>query len=159
MPSKAKDPEPDAGRPKRRKKRRFPRGGPTAAEKRRLKSKLLVMRQQLVRSSQGLADEALKGSGQDFSVDHMADYGSDNFEQDFSLALLQGETELLQAIDNALLKMEGRSELPYGLCEDCALDEEAWEPDAPAPWIPTGRLEVLPYAPLCVAHQEATEEG
>jgi RNA polymerase-binding transcription factor DksA len=157
MPSRAKDPDPQPDRPKRQKKRRFPRGGPTAAEKRRLRTKLLAMRQQLVRSSQDLADEALKGSGQDFSVDHMADYGSDNFEQDFSLALLEGETEVLQAIDAALLKLDGRSELPYGVCEDCAQDE-AWDPETPAPWIPTGRLEVLPYAPLCVAHQEAQEE-
>ena len=76
--------EPDSPR------RSFPRGGPTAAEKKAFRVKLMELRAQILRSSKDLADEALKSSGQDFSVDHMADHGSDNFEQEMSLSLLEG---------------------------------------------------------------------
>jgi RNA polymerase-binding transcription factor DksA len=139
---------------------RIPKGGPTKPDLKRYKAILLQMREKLVRSSQNLADEALKASGQDFSVDHMADHGTDNFEQDFSLALLEGENELMRDIHDALEKIEGRGELPFGLCEGCADVLEERGPDAvPAPWIPKGRLDVLPYARLCVVHQEKQEGG
>jgi DnaK suppressor protein len=157
MPSRASDPDRPRKSPKTA---RVPRGGPTAADRRRLREKLVTIRARLLRSSQDLADEALKGSGQDFSVDHMADYGSDNFEQDFSLSLLEGETEVLQAIETAIQKIDGSHELPYGMCEECALeDPSAWNGETAAPWIPVGRLDVLPYAALCVRHQELQEEG
>ncbi len=155
MPSSAQ--EPDSQRAKRG---RFPPGGPTAADKRRLREKLLAMRAQLLKSNKDLADEALKGSGQDFKVDHMADFGSDNFEQDVSLSLLEGETELLQAIEKAIRKIDGQEKLPYGICEDCANEPDTWDDeDSTAPWIPMARLEVVPYAEYCVKHQEAREEG
>jgi DnaK suppressor protein len=155
MPPDSNDADPGAPP---RPRRPFPRGGPSAAEKRALRAKLLAMRAALLASSKDLADEALKSSGQDFSVDHMADYGSDNFEQDFSLSLLEGETEILQAIDAAIEKLDGMGDLPYGVCEDCA-DDEQWDEATPAPWIPVGRLKVVPYATLCVPHQEVREEG
>jgi DnaK suppressor protein len=149
--------DPDSGTPTKP-KRSWPRGGLGAADKRRLREKLVAMRQSLRESSKDLADEALKGSGQEFKVDHMADFGSDNYEQDVSLSLLEGETELLQAIEYALARIDGKEELPYGICEDCAL-VEAWDPETSAPWIRIGRLEVVPYALYCVPHQEAREEG
>jgi RNA polymerase-binding transcription factor DksA len=144
--------------PKKRAAPKFPKGGPAAADRARMRVKLLALRAQLLRSNQDLADEALKGSGQDFSIDHMADHGSDNFEQDVSLALLEGETELLEAIDAALQKIDGNHDLPYGVCEECA-EEETWDISPAAPWIPVGRLEVVPYARLCVPHQELREEA
>lgn len=144
------------------KRRRVPKGGPTKADLRRFKEVLLRLRANILRSSQKLADEALKSSGQDFSVDHMADHGTDNFDQDFSLALLEGETELFRDIQDALDKIDGRADLPYGMCENCA-DEQP--PDgspqrcATCPWIPNGRLEAVPYARLCVTQKEIEEEG
>jgi DnaK suppressor protein len=149
-PDDSPDGNPEEGRRPRRKP---PHGGPNAADKARLRAKLVGMRLQLLRSNQDLADEALKGSGQDFSIDHLADHGSDNFEQDVSLSLLEGETVLLAAIDEALRKIDGEHDLPYGMCEECA-EEETWDRETSAPWIPVGRLEVLPYARLCVRPQE-----
>jgi RNA polymerase-binding transcription factor DksA len=138
--------------------RGLPKGGPSKPELKRYRTLLLQMRDKLVRSSRNLADEALKASGQDFSVDHMADHGTDNFEQDFSLALLEGETELMRDIEDAVEKIDGKAELPFGLCESCADDIGARGPEAvPNPWIPKGRLDVLPYARLCVVHQERQE--
>jgi RNA polymerase-binding transcription factor DksA len=140
--------------------RRYPKGGPTKADLKRHRQALEAARAEVLRKSGQLASEALKASGQDFSVDHMADHGTDNFEQDFTLALLEGESETVREIDAALAKIAGRGELPYGLCETCA---ESWAaagfpPDA-QPWIPRGRLDVVPQARLCVRHQEALEEG
>ena len=40
-----------------------------------------------------------------------------------------------------------------------AAELDEWSDDTQAPWIPTGRLNVLPYAVLCVAHQEEQEEA
>ena len=152
-PKNADEPENSADTPRRS----FPRGGPTAAEKRALRTQLMTMRAKILRSSKDLADEALKGSGQDFSVDHMADHGSDNQEQEVTLSLLEGEQEMLDAIELAIRRIDGAEVPPYGICINCAA-LDSWPKDSPAPWIPTGRLQVLPYAPLCVAHQEEQEE-
>ena len=120
-------PQPADGR------RGYPPGGPDAALQARLRERLLALRAGLLRSNRDLADEALKGSGQDFSVDHMAD----------------------QAMEDAIRKIDGYHELPYGACEACV---EAGLGDGASPWIPAGRLEAVPYARLCVPHQEAQEE-
>ena len=92
-------------------------------------------------------------------VDHMAEYGSDNAEQDVNLSLLEGESELLEAIDSAVRKIDGVEEPAYGLCEACVRQGGGWDAETGAPWIPTGRLDVVPYARLCVRHQEEQEEG
>lgn len=157
MPSRSEDsPSSTSGAPKKS-RRRFPRGGPTKAELKKWREELIELRTNILRSSRKLADEALKGSGQDFSVDHMADHGTDNFEQDFSLSLLEGETELFREIQHALEKIEGQGDLPFGLCETCA--DEAQEDGDPTPWIAKGRLDAVPYARLCIPHQEREEEG
>jgi DnaK suppressor protein len=141
-------------------RRKVPKGGPRKPELRRLRDRLLAMRAQLLRSNRELAEEALNSGGQDFSVDHMADHGTDHFDQDFTLSLLQGESELLAAITAALERIDGLRDPPYGMCEICAEDDPArWEATPGAPWIPLGRLEVVPYATLCVPHQERTEEA
>ena len=47
--------------------------------------------------------------------------------------------------------------MPYGLCEECA-DEEQTDPEF-SPWIAKARLGAVPYARLCVPHQEREEES
>jgi DnaK suppressor protein len=139
--------------------KRLPKGGPNKVDQKRYRQVLVSLQEKLSRSSQNLADEALKSSGQDFSVDHMADHGTDNFDQDFSLKLLEGETEVMRDIEDAIAKIDGKRDLPFGLCEFCADEIQSRGPEAVAmPWIPKGRLDVLPYARLCVLHQEK-EEG
>jgi DnaK suppressor protein len=137
------------------KKRTWPKGGPSKADLKRYRDRLLEMRRALLSSSQELAAEALKSSGQEFSVDHMADHGSDNYEQDFSLKLLEGEAEQLAEIREALMKIDGRVELPFGLCEACS--DEAQNLCPSCPWIPASRLDVLPHARLCVQTKEIEE--
>jgi RNA polymerase-binding protein DksA len=107
----------------------------SAPERQKYRKTLLKERSELVSDKESREREALKAAGPDFSVDHMADYGSDNFEQEFTLGLLEKDVEKLRDIDDALLKLEDGS---FGLCEDC---EER---------IPVPRLDVIPYARLCI---------
>jgi RNA polymerase-binding transcription factor DksA len=119
------------------------------------RTRLLEMRTQLLSSSRDLAKEALQSGGGEFSVDHMADHGSDNFEQDFNLKLLEGEAGQLEDIRDALLKIEGTHELPFGLCEACSDSPQGLCPTCP--WIPASRLDVIPQARLCVQTKESEE--
>jgi DnaK suppressor protein len=135
----------------------WPKGGPGKADLKRYRQALLDLRATLLSSSKNLAAEALKASGQDFSVDHMADHGSDNYEQDFSLKLLEGETEQLADIREALMKIDGKLDPPFGLCEACA--DDALGKCESCPWIPASRLDVLPHARLCVQTKEMQERG
>jgi RNA polymerase-binding protein DksA len=106
------------------------------------KQVLVTLRARLRGDVSQLADEALKRNRQDASGDlstmpiHMADIGSDNFEQDFTLTLLESEEGTLQKIETALARIEDGS---YGMCETCG------EP------IPRARLQAIPYALQCVS--------
>jgi DnaK suppressor protein len=88
-----------------------------------------------------LADAALKKNRPDGAADsssmpiHMADLGSDNFEQEFTLSLMENEEDTLMAIESALERIEDGT---YGQCEECGVK------------IPKARLNAIPYAPLCV---------
>ena len=66
---------------------------------------------------------------------HMADIGSDNFEQEFTLSLMENEEETLDLIEMALERIEDGT---YGQCDECGVK------------IPKARLNALPYAPFCV---------
>src|SRR5438105_5445935 len=88
-----------------------------------------------------LTDEALHrngGGGSNLSnmPIHMADLGTDNFEQEFTLSLMQTEEQLLGEIAGALERIKHGS---YGLCEECQAA------------IPKARLQAVPYARHCVA--------
>ncbi|MEQ8762950.1 MAG: TraR/DksA C4-type zinc finger protein [Planctomycetota bacterium] len=112
------------------------------ADLERFKKLLLQKRAQLTGNVSQMQDETLKGGGQDVSVDHMADHGSDNFEQDFTLGLIENEQETIREIDDALEKIEAGT---YGACEEC--DQS----------VPVPRLRVIPWARLCVECQRSKE--
>jgi DnaK suppressor protein len=135
--------------------RKLPKGGPSKADLRRYRDALLERRRELLSSSSELAAGALQASGGDFSVDHMADHGSDNYEQDFNLKLLEGEADQLAEIRDALLKIDGKLDPPFGVCESCA-DTDRRLCDT-CPWIPASRLDAIPHARLCVQMKEREE--
>ena len=137
--------------------RKIPKGGPGKADLKRYRDLLLARRRELLSSSKELAAEALQAGGGEFSVDHMADHGSDNYEQDFNLKLLEGEADQLADIRDALLKIDGKGELPFGLCEGCA--DEAQGRCPTCPWIPASRLDAIPHARLCVQMKEREERN
>ena len=66
---------------------------------------------------------------------HMADIGTDNFEREFTLTLMESKDRTLEQIEEALERMEDGV---YGVCEMC---------DAK---ISKTRLNAIPYSVLCV---------
>ena len=75
---------------------------------------------------------------------HMADDGTEAFDQAAGLALHLNEQSLLAQVEDALARMEKGT---YGPCERCG--EE----------IDYARLEAIPYATLCIRCQQHLEEG
>lgn len=117
----------------------------TAAELREFKE-LLEYRKRLLRGEVSrLEGEALKEGSGDLSTMplHMADLGTDTFEQDMNLGLMQNENDELQAIEDALERIK---EGVYGLCELCRKP------------MPKLRLRAIPYASLCIPCKRK-EEG
>ena len=111
---------------------------------------LLEKRAQLVGDVSTLQDEALSRNRQDAAGDlsnmpiHMADLGTDNYEQEFTLGLIEGERRLLREIDEALERIEKGT---YGVCL--------------ATGRPVGRarLKAQPWARYCYEYMLAQEKG
>jgi len=102
-----------------------------------LETKLLVLRGDMDHlSKEALHHNRMEASGEVSSMPtHMADLGSDNYEQEFNLNLIQNEQETLRDIEDALAKIEDGT---YGVCESC---------ESP---IQKTRLKALPQARLCL---------
>jgi len=116
-----------------------------------------------------MRDEALRASDQDASVDHLADQGTDNYDQGFMLGLIENEEETIQLIEEALERIDGNGDWPFGVCPLCDEEVEAAKKSKDAkkvkaaakidPAIPKARLEYLPWARYCVRHQEDEERN
>jgi len=117
-----------------------------------------------------MRDEALRASEQDASVDHLADQGTDNYDQGFMLGLIENEEETIKRIEEALDRVKGKGDWDFGACPQCIEENEAQKkpgkdgkkPKAGKPvevWIPKARLEYLPWARYCVRHQESEERN
>ena len=112
------------------------------------RDRLLMLRARLQGDVSQLADAALRKSRSEANGDlssmpiHMADIGSDNFEQEFTLSLMENEGAALEKIEASLERIDDGT---YGTCEECGVK------------IPKSRLNAIPYATLCVkcaSHQE-----
>jgi DnaK suppressor protein len=136
------DGEPNAARkPKARKKLL------TAAQRRQFRKMLLEKRRELVGDMTGIEAEAFGADREDSKgdiSDHPADAGTDNFEQEFSLGLLESERILLAEIDEALGRIEDRS---YGICAGTG------EP------ISKARLKARPWAKYSIEYARMVERG
>lgn len=101
-----------------------------------------------------LQEEVLSGasSGNDQrSSNHMAEMGSDAWDLDFSLHLVENDQEVMKEVSAALKKID---EGTYGLCEGCL---EKGLPEAKSR-IPKARLHAIPYARNCVECERIREE-
>jgi RNA polymerase-binding transcription factor DksA len=102
---------------------------------------LLALRSRLRGDVSQLTDEALHKAGGEASGSlsnmpiHMADLGTDNFEQEFTLGLLESEEQMLKEIDAALQRIDAGA---FGRCEECQRP------------IPKARLQALIYTRHCV---------
>jgi DnaK suppressor protein len=105
---------------------------------------LLQKRRELVGDMRSMESEALQRSGENLSnlPLHMADMGTDNYEQEFTLGLMEKDRQLLREINQALSKiMDGR----YGICEGTGKV------------IMKARLEVQPWAKYSIEHARKLE--
>ena len=80
------------------------------------KALLHAKRRQLVGMLSGMEDEALRSSGGNLSnmPVHMADMGSDVYEQDFTLGMAETERAIINEIDAALQRIEDKT---FGICQ------------------------------------------
>jgi RNA polymerase-binding transcription factor DksA len=114
-----------------------------------------------------MRDEALRASDQDTSVDHLADQGTDNYDQGFMLGLIENEEETIAMIEEAIERIAGRGDWEFGQCPLCIEAQEGTKKAKDKkgkitkvdPWIPKARLEYLPWARFCVRHQEDEERS
>ncbi|MHC4939647.1 MAG: TraR/DksA family transcriptional regulator [Planctomycetota bacterium] len=116
----------------------------SAAELKHFRELLLERRARLLGNVEAMEEEALRATDQDFSVDHMADHGSDNFEQDLTISLVETERKELAEIEDALARIEQGG---YGRCLGTGQV------------IPKARLEAIPYARYSIEYQRRVEAG
>ena len=79
------------------------------ADLKNYKEKLLALRARLRGDVNAMENAALRkgGDGEGHSMPiHMAELGSDNFEQEFTLGLMENEEETLGQIERALERIE-----------------------------------------------------
>jgi len=108
---------------------------------------LLEKRAELAGDVERLTAEARKENGfneQSTMPIHMADLGTDNWEQDFTLGLIVNEQNLVREIDEALERIEKKT---YGMCL------------ATQKRITIARLRAKPWAKYCIEYERAREEG
>ena len=105
-------------------------------EREQLRRQRAELEESVRRSSNATGDSAYS--------QHMADVGTDAMEREQNLMLAASLSRTLEDIEEALRKLrEGR----YGDCENCGRP------------IDPKRLHALPYARLCLACQQAIDEG
>jgi RNA polymerase-binding protein DksA len=111
---------------------------------------LLAKRAQLIGDVGTLQAEALSKNRREAAGDlssmpiHMADLGTDNYEKEFTLGLIEGERAMLREIDEALARIEDGT---YGICE------------ATGKPIGKARLRARPWAKFCYEYVLAQERG
>ncbi len=119
------------------------------SESKPFKEMLLGIRARLRGDVSAMADAALNqtrsaAAGVSSMPIHMADVGTDNFEQEFTLGLMETEEGTLEEIEAALERIE---DAIYGKCEECAQR------------ITRTRLKAIPYTRLCIRCAEEMEHG
>jgi DnaK suppressor protein len=106
---------------------------------------LLAKRRELVGDMSSMEREALRSAGGTNLSNlplHMADMGTDNYEQEFTLGLVEKERGLLREINQALAKIQDGT---YGLCEGTGKP------------ISKPRLEAQPWAKYSIEHARMME--
>ncbi|MHC4603194.1 MAG: TraR/DksA family transcriptional regulator [Planctomycetota bacterium] len=118
----------------------------TPAEIREFKALLLEKLEEILDNVVCMEEETLRKPRTDLSnlPFHMADVGTDTFELENTLGLVDSERKLLLEIVDALGRIEKGT---YGFCEGSN------EP------IPKARLEAIPWARYCVACASLSEKG
>ena len=141
MPVTIPDAVPTDGRPRKN------QAGLHMRELEHFRDLLLAKRRELVGDMSSMEREALRSSGgSNLSTlpIHMADMGTDNYEQEFTLGLVEKERNLLREINSALAKIQNGT---YGLCEGTGKP------------ISKPRLEAQPWARFSIEYARQMERG
>ncbi|UCC22301.1 MAG: TraR/DksA C4-type zinc finger protein [Planctomycetota bacterium] len=117
----------------------------TTAEIRRFKATLLAKRQEILADVITMEHETLRRESTELSrlPIHMADAGTDNYEVENTLGLMDSERKLLADIDDALQRIEDGT---YGICQGSGKP------------IPRQRLDAIPWARYCVEYASLLEK-
>ncbi len=119
------------------------------AQLKEFRDMLLEWKERVYKELNRIESSTLGKSPKDFAGDlsgyslHMADAGTDTFDQEFALNLASNQQEFLYQIDEALKKIDEKT---YGVCDVC---QKA---------IPQKRLKALPFAQNCIKCQEEIEK-
>lgn len=105
---------------------------------------LLELRKRVGGDLGDLQEEARRESDLDITNEDYAEAGSDSFEKEVNLNLLEHEQMELRDIDEALRRIEDGS---YGTCEGC--DDQ----------INVARLKAKPFARLCIECKREQEQS
>ncbi len=105
--------------------------------------RLVALRARLRGDVSQMASNTLTSDQPSRMPNHMAELGSESFDQELNLSLLGSEGDALFQIEAAIRRIE---EGTYGRCEECGRK------------IPKTRLEAIPYAAQCV-RCASREEG
>jgi RNA polymerase-binding protein DksA len=108
---------------------------------------LLAKRGEILGDVTSMEREALRTSGgSNLSTlpIHMADMGTDNYEQEFTLTLVETDRKLLREINHALAKIQNGT---YGICEGTGKP------------ITKARLEAQPWARYSIEYAKQMERG
>jgi RNA polymerase-binding transcription factor DksA len=114
----------------------------TKTQLRPMRKALIRLRQRILFDLGMLSNEALRASDPDVDSDSVADHGSDAYERNLTLGLMEHDSKRIREIDDAMAIMAAGS---YGACQLCTNP------------IPLARLEALPFACTCVSCQEKEE--
>ena len=111
----------------------------------RIKKILVAKRRILSGDVSHMEDEALNKTGQEAAsqdISNFAELGSDNFEQEFTIGLIENEEEALHEIEQALDRIKDGT---YGSCETCNKR------------VSKERLKVVPFTRHCIECQRKEE--
>jgi RNA polymerase-binding protein DksA len=134
-------PVPTNGKPRKN------QAGLSSKELEHFRDLLLQKRREIVGDMSQMEREALRSaSGSNLSnlPLHMADMGTDNYEQEFTLGLVEKDRVILREINSALAKIMDGS---YGVCEGTAKP------------ISKVRLEAQPWARFSIEYARQMEKG
>ncbi len=134
-------PVPTTGKPKKN------QAGLSVKELEHYREQLLLKRRELVGDMSSMETEALRSAnGTNLSnlPLHMADMGTDNYEQEFTLGLVEKDRNLLREINRALAKIQDGS---FGICEGTGKP------------INKPRLEAQPWAKYSIEYARMMERG
>jgi DnaK suppressor protein len=119
-------------------------------ELKEFRTMLLEKRRSIIGDMNGMENEALRTNRQDNSgdlslmPDHPANIATDNFEQEFTLGLIESERTMLREINEALERIDAGT---YGICLGTGQA------------IGKARLLARPWAKYCIEYARLIEKG